>query len=109
MIQVTNTSHLVPGAPLGPCSAHRDPGCRLPLCLQDHRRFGVALPFRATWSAIVIPPKASAGKEYLLACLGSTGYEDIGTRLERVQETIGSPPAIRRELPGFGWDPYGQD
>ena len=70
---------------------------------------------RRWWSAIVIPPRVSVatnswtGEPSLVACVDSSGYEDLGTRIERVQETVGSPPAIRRELPGFGWDPYGQD
>ncbi len=105
MIRVTNTSHLVPGAPLGPCSAHRDPRCRLPICLQDYRRFGVPLPFRATWSAIVVPPRVSAAT----LVVSPDGREDLDTRIERVQETVGSPRMTRRELPGFGWDPYGTD
>ena len=109
LIQATNTSHLVPGAPLGPCGAHRDPECQQKLCLSDPRRLGVPLPFRATWSAIVIPPRvrlASSDPQ-----LGEyAGYESLGARIDRVQETVGSsPPVIRRELPSFGWDPYGSD
>jgi hypothetical protein len=114
IIDVTNTSHLVPGGPLGPCSAHRDAACRLPICLKDPRRLGVPLPFRATWAAIVIPPRVCRirpGEVSAMAdkwqCIVSEGDEAIDTRIDRVQGTVGSPPVIRRELPGFGWDPYG--
>jgi hypothetical protein len=109
MIQVTNTSHLVPGAPLGPCGEHRDSGCRQKLCLGDPRRLGVPLPFRAVWSAIVIPPRVLLSGSEVCRLLVDPGYESLGTRIDRVQETVGTPPAIRRELPGFGWDPYGSD
>jgi hypothetical protein len=107
LIRVTNASHLVPGGPLGPCGAHRDPKCQQKLCLSDPRRLGVPLPFRATWSAIVIPRVRLASSDLQIG--EYAGYESLGTRIERVQETAGSPPVIRRELPGFGWDPYGAD
>ena len=117
IINVTNTSHLVPGGPLGPCSAHRDPACRIPICLRDERRLGVPLPFLAPWSAIVIVPRVSRLQRLddaepatsYHAPSESSGYENLGTRIDCVQETVGSPPAVRRELPGVGWDPYGQD
>ena len=76
------------------------------------RLAGTKMPWpqsKMTWSAIVIPPRvrlASSDPQF-----GEyAGYESLGARIDRVQETVGSsPPVIRRELPSFGWDPYGSD
>ena len=98
---VTNISALVPGLRADQAASRR----------------GVPLPFIATWACIVLPPRrlARRARDFVPPLFGepvegveADGREDLDSRIGDVQETTGRPKEpVRREHPGFGWDPYG--
>jgi hypothetical protein len=71
---------------------------------------GCPLPFAATWACLIVPPRQ--GDRNVLHAYD--GHEDVGTRIGGVPERGLSPVGLtplpkRREHPGFGWDPHGDD
>jgi hypothetical protein len=101
---VTNVSHRVPGAP---CACGRIDGTHARLCTGA---VGVPLPFVATWACLLLPPKYPERHSYSTGAdygIDASGDEDVGSRIARVPEVVGRPAVVRREHPGFGWDPHG--
>ncbi len=75
-------------------------------------RGGSPLPFKATWACIITPTLTRDGMIILRDAreieLELNGREDIGSRIDRVPETVGRPQTKKiRTPPGFGWDPEG--
>lgn len=86
-----------------------------------HRSEG--LVFRAHWNCLVIPPSRAHAAELAEIWRGLVDgqtfgdahdpydphNEHLGTRLQRTPEVSGRPEIARRDHPGFGWDPFGDE
>lgn len=71
-----------------------------------------AVRFLATWASIVVPRDVAVqafGDQLRGVLMATPGLEDLGTRISGVAEVARAPATARRDPPGFGWCPYGDD